>query len=217
MEIKILLSLAAGITAFFIAYKSGNKLKAILIPAGVAGILTMLPVLIDPKALGAFGVIGLVVLVLLASLADGVGAAVGCFVGILMRSPSKATQRPTIRQFAAIGILIAGVVIASMQIANERKLKSFGTIAEISGATFLRQQKEVLSRTGPVIQTSVFSKGRNQDGLPLITYFVKGEQGEADVQVEASGTEDAPVLSIRSVELRLNYSAGITHPSSGTR
>lgn len=217
MEIKVLLSLAAGIAAFFIAYNSGNKLKAILIPAGVAGILTMLPVLVDPKALGAFGVIGLVVFVLLASLAYGVGAAVGCFAGILMRSPSEATPRPTIRQFAAIGILIAGVVIAGMQIVNERKLKRFGAIVEVSGDTFLRQQKEVLSKTGPVIQTSIFAKGRNKNGLPLIIYFVKGEQGEADVQVEASGTEDAPVLSIRAVEPRPNYSAGLTHPSSGTR
>lgn len=217
MEIKVLLSVAAGIAAFFIAYKSGNKLKAILIPAGVAGILTILPVLIDPKALGAFGVIGLLVFVLIASFANSVGAAVGCFAGILMRSPSQATQRPTLRQFAAIGILIAGVVFASMQIVKERKLKSFGAIAETAGTTFLRQQKEVLSKTGPVIQTSVFSRGRNQYGRPLITYFVKGEQGEADVQVEASGTEEAPVLSIRAVELRPSYDAGLTHPSSGAR
>ena len=94
------------------------------------------------------------------------------------------------------------VAIAGMSILKERKLESFGAMAESSGTSFLRQQNEVLSKTGPVIQTSVFSRGRNQYGLPLISYYVKGTQGEADVQVEVSGTEEAPVFSIRAVEPR---------------
>jgi hypothetical protein len=60
LEMRFLFLFAVGIGAFLIAYKSGNKFMAILIPAIVASICWMIPVLIDPKAIGAFGVIGLV-------------------------------------------------------------------------------------------------------------------------------------------------------------
>lgn len=92
MELKIFLSVAAGIAAFFIAYKTGSKLKAILIPAGVAGILTMLPVLADPKSLGFFGPIGLVVFVVLASVVPAISAAIGCGLGFVVHD-LKSTNR----------------------------------------------------------------------------------------------------------------------------
>lgn len=51
MDMKILLSVAAGLAGFCIAYHTGNNLKAILIPAGIAGVVTMLtpPIWTPPK------------------------------------------------------------------------------------------------------------------------------------------------------------------------
>jgi hypothetical protein len=194
--------LAVGIGAFLIAFRSGNKSKAILIPALVASICWMIPILIDPKALGTFGIIGLVVFVLLAFVPFCVGGAVGCVAGLLMRDTSRTTNRPSMRQWAAVGILVAVVVFAGMQIVMERNYRDFLAVAEVSGATFLRQQEVVLSRTGPVIYTSVFARGRNQYNLPSIVFFVKGEIRDADVCVAASGTKNEPVYSIQYVELR---------------
>jgi hypothetical protein len=85
MELKILLSVVAGVSAFFIAYISGNTLKSILIPAGIAGVLTMLPVFSDSKSLGFFGPIGFFVFVILASIVPAISSALGCGLGFLFR------------------------------------------------------------------------------------------------------------------------------------
>lgn len=200
MELRILIFVVVCIASFFLAYKSGNKLRAILIPAGVAGVISLAPVLFDPKSFGFFGVIGLTVFVLLASLAYSVSAAVGCFAGLLMRSPSKTSQESSKRKWVAVSIMIFVALFASMQMVKENKFKSFSAVAEKSGLIFLSQRSEVLSITGPIIRSTIFAKGHNQNGFPLITYFVKGEQREAHVQIEVAGTEESPILSIRAVE-----------------
>jgi hypothetical protein len=206
MELRTILFVAACIAAFFIARSSGNRLKAILIPAGIAGVITMLPVLIDPKAVGFFGIIGLLVFVSLATLMCSAGAALGCYAGILMRSPSGSSHGFNRRQWLAIGILISVIAIAAMQIFKEKKFKDLTNIATTSGVTFLQEQEEVLSKMGHIIQTSVFSKGHDSSGHPLIIFYVKGERREGNVSVEVTGTEESPKLSIRSVELLPEYS-----------
>lgn len=92
MDMKTLLFAAAGIAGFFVAYHTGNKTKAILLPAVITGILGMLPVLSDPKSLSFFGFVGLAVFVLLASFACGVSATVGCVIGSFVRRKSGLTS-----------------------------------------------------------------------------------------------------------------------------
>ena len=199
---KILLSVAAGLACFFIAYLTGNKLKAILIPAGIGGVITMLPVLFDPKSLGFFGPVGLVVFVLLAATAPGLGAATGCLIGTLLRKPSESTQKPATRKWAGIGLLLVVAIVASIQTVKGSRMKDLEAVAETLGEIFLQQQNEVISKTGPITHISVSSKGHNQDGYPSINFFVDGEHGDADVRVEMSGTKESPIFSIRSVEPR---------------
>ncbi|GAB4118290.1 MAG: hypothetical protein Fur0026_07440 [Sideroxydans sp.] len=201
MELKTFLFVAACIAAFFIARTSGNKSKAILIPAGVAGVITMFPVLTDPKAYGFFGITGLLVFVSLATLMYSAGAALGCFAGLQMRSPSVSSQKLNKRQWLAIGILLSVVAIAVLQTLKEKKFNDLSNVAAVSGITFLQKQEEVLSKMGPIIQTSVFSKGHDSSGHPLIIFSVKGEQREGHVWVEVTGTKESPKLSIRSIEL----------------
>lgn len=125
MELKTLLSVAAGIAAFFIAFKTGSKLKAIFIPAGVAGVLTVLPVLVDPKSLGYFGPIGLLVFILLASVVPVFSAAIGCGVGFAMQDPPRFKEiwlaPKNIRAITAstIGILLMCVAYIAILTTHE--------------------------------------------------------------------------------------------------
>lgn len=205
MDMKTLLYVAAGLAGFFIAYHTGNKLKAVLVPAGIGGVITMLPVLFDPKSFGFFGPIGLIVFVLIASISLSLGAAIGCLIGTLLRKPSESTQRTASRKWAGIGLLLIIAIAVSVQTIRGNRMKGLEAVAERSGATFLQQHKEVLSKTGPITQVSVSSKGHNQDGYPSINFFVDGKQGDADVRVDVSGTKEAPVFLIRSVEPRPTY------------
>ena len=91
MVLNILLFLAAAIAGFFIAYQSGNKSKAILIPAVIAGIIAILPVLTDPKSLGFLGPVGLIVFVALASMLPAAGSALGCGLGFVFYNLKKQT------------------------------------------------------------------------------------------------------------------------------
>lgn len=201
MELKTFLFVATCFAAFFIARTSGNKSKAILFPAAFAGVITMLPLLIDPKAYGFIGVIGLFVFVSLATLMYSAGAALGCYAGLQLRTPSVTSQQLNKRKWLAIGILISVPVIAGLQTLKEKKFNDLSNVAATSGIAFLQKQEEVLSKMGPITQTSVFSKGHDSSGHPLIIFSVKGEQREGHVWVEVAGTEDSLNLSIRSIEL----------------
>jgi hypothetical protein len=86
MLIKILFFVASGVAGFVIAYYSGNKAKSIFLPAVVAGIIALFPVLTDPKAFGFFGPIGLVVIIALASIIPAIGAALGSSLGFVARN-----------------------------------------------------------------------------------------------------------------------------------
>ena len=81
-------------------------------------------------------------------------------------------------------------------------MKELEAVAEASGEAFLKQQNEVISKTGAITHIVVFAKGHNQDDYPSIIFFVDGEHGDADVRVDMSGTIESPIFSIRSVELR---------------
>lgn len=105
----MMLLIPAAIAGFFIAYHTGRTSIAILVPAGIGGVITMLPVLFDPKSLGFFGPVGLAVFVLLAAIPSGVGAAVGCLIGTLLRKPPEPAQNPATRRWAGAGIILVGI------------------------------------------------------------------------------------------------------------
>ena len=135
-----------------------------------------------------------------------VGAAFGGGVALGQVLRTQTTGRPWRRLMAAAGVAAVLAVIIAIPFRREAALAAWLEASEAPAATFLRQDSEVVSKIGRVLTVRVIGKsiqrGRGQQPYIWYSYYVEGVEGWGSVSVTISGSRDAPVYAIRSIDTK---------------